>query len=177
MKNTFALCLLAGFMALAAPVARANEDVVHFGSNIHVAKGTTTHDTVCFFCNVNVEGEVQGDVVVFFGSVQLAGKAHHDVVNFFGGITADDNASIGGDMVSFFGMVRLGQNVSVGKDLVAMFGGVHAPESVTVGGDRVTFPGVLFFGPVFIIGFVIWLIVHEVRDRRRRLYMAGFPPR
>jgi hypothetical protein len=179
MKKAPMLGLMAIAFALAAPRAFANQDEVHFGNNIHVAPGTSVHDAVCFFCNVKVEGEVKGDVVVFFGSVHLAGNADHDVVNFFGGVSVEDNVNIGQDLVSFFGLIRLGENVSVGKDMVAMFGGVHAPGTVTVGGDRVSFPGWLFFGPLFIVVMVLFLVVREYRSYRRRLEMRGypFPPR
>lgn len=94
-------------LAFSAIPAFADRDQVQFGSNIHVGPGETVHDTVCFFCNVDDRGTVEGDIVVFFGSVHIAGHANHDVVNFFGSVTADDDASIGQDMVSMFGTVRL----------------------------------------------------------------------
>ena len=84
--------LLAAFGSSSAqplPVAR----MVQFGSTIHVARDTSIHDAVCFFCNVDADGTVDGDIVVFFGDVHIAGNANHDVVNFFGNITADNKAS------------------------------------------------------------------------------------
>ena len=168
-------CLLASVFAFAATPARASHDEVQFGNSIHVPAGASIHDAVCFFCSVRVEGEVEGDIVVFFGNVHVSGAAHHDVVNFFGTVTADDNAAIGHDLVNFFGGIRLGENVSVGKDMVAMFGGVHAPDSVVVGGDRVTEPAWLFWGPMLFVFTIIFVVVQEIRARRRRLYFAGFP--
>jgi hypothetical protein len=167
--------------ALGASVipAYADHDIVQFGSNIHVDRNTSVHDTVCFFCNVDADGTVQGDIVVFFGNVHIGTSANHDVVNFFGHITADNNSSIGHDMVSMFGVIRLGDNVTVGKDLVAMFGDIRTAPTVSVGGDRVVQPPWIFWGPLLIFALVIILVVREFRNHRRRAFMRNypFPPR
>lgn len=167
-----ALCLLA--FAFALP-ARAENDMVQFGSTIHIAPGETVHDAVCFFCGVDDRGTVQGDIVVFFGNVHVAGEAHHDVVNFFGNVRVDDGSSIGQDMVSFFSSVHLGENVTVGKDMVSMFGSYHSANSVKNGGDRVIQPAWLFWGPLIGIFLVVYFVVHEYRGSRRRAYMRGYP--
>jgi len=175
MKHSFfTLVLLAASLMVWAEPAYADRDAVQFGSNINVARETSVHDAICFFCSVTVEGEVNGDVVVFFGNIHLSGNAHHDVVNFFGQVSADENVSVGQNMVSIFGSVRLGDNVSVGKDLVALFGVLHAPDSISVGHDRVVQPGWVFFGPMIFVGLVIVLIVHELRGYRRRQAMRGY---
>lgn len=178
-QRIFAVSLLAAAFAAASAPAFADRDAVQFFSNIRVAPDATVHDAICFFCSVNVQGEVKGDAVAFFGNVHIAGRANHDVVNFFGQVSADDNTQIGDDLVSFFGTVRLGENVSVGKDLVAIFGIVRAPESVAVGGDRVGIPAWIVFGPLILVGLVVILIVHELRAHRRRQFLRGytFPPR
>jgi|NGEPerStandDraft_6_1074524.scaffolds.fasta_scaffold110540_1 hypothetical protein len=168
-------CLLAAVLGLFALPAFANNDIVQFGSSIHVAPDSSVHDAVCFFCDVDDRGTVQGDIVVFFGSVHIAGNANHDVVNFFGTVKAEDNSTIGNDLVSMFGSIRLGENVSVGKDLVAMFGGLRAASTVTVGGDRVVQPGWILWGPLLIIALVIIVVVREYRSYRRRLYLRGYP--
>jgi hypothetical protein len=177
-RHLLSVCLLIAILGIFSIPARASGDVVQFGSSIHVPRNTSIHDAVCFFCDVDVQGAVEGDVVVFFGNIHIANTANHDVVNFFGNITADDNAHIGQDMVSMFGNIRLGEDVSVGKDLVSMFGSLRAGESVTVGGERVAQPAWLFFGPLLFVGLVVILVVHEFRNRRRRAYMQyPFPPR
>ena len=169
---------IAVLAAFALP-AHASKDVVQFGSNIEIAPDATVHDTVCFFCNVDDRGSVEGDIVVFFGNVHIDGHANHDVVNFFGSVTAADNASIGNDLVNFFGGVRLGENVTVGKDMVAMFGAVRTASSATVGGDRVVQPAWLFWGPLLVLILVVYVIVREIRNQRQRQFARRypFPPR
>ncbi len=174
-RRLLPVCLLAVTLFGLSRPARADRDVVQFGSTIHVARDSSVHDAVCFFCNVDADGTVEGDIVVFFGNVHIAANANHDVVNFFGNVTADNNASIGQDLVSFFGSIRLGDSVTIGKDLVAMFGTIHSADTVTVGGDRVVQPGWIFWGPLFIFALVIILVVREIREHRRRAYMRRFP--
>jgi hypothetical protein len=178
LKKALAVSLFTAAFFLATIPAHADQDAVQFGSNIHVASGSTVHDAVCFFCNVNAEGEVKGNVVVFFGDVHLSGKADHDVVNFFGAVRAEDNAAIGNNLVNFCGAVRLGENVSVGHDMVAMLSSVHAPESVVVGNNRVVQPAWIVVFPLVLFAFVIFFVVRELRmwAHRRMMRHYPFPP-
>lgn len=174
-KRVLLLSLLGTALCLTCPAAHAERDAVHFGDNIHVRAGESVHDAVCFFCSVNAEGDVQGNVVVFFGSVHLAGAAHHDVVNFFGSVHADDGASIGQNLVSFFGGIRLGENVSVGHDMVALFGSARTADSVTVGNNRVVQPFWIAGVPVVVLFAILFVIVHELREHRRRRMFGSYP--
>lgn len=178
-RRLFCLCLLAVALGALAIPAHATKDEVQFGSAIHVPRDGSIHDAVCFFCDVDADGTVEGDIVVFFGDVHIGAAANHDVVNFFGSIKADDNAHIGQDVVSMFGSVRLGEGVSIGKDLVAIFGGgLRAADSVSVGGNRVIEPAWLFWGPLLVIALVVILVVREIRMRRRHPFMRyPIPPR
>lgn len=169
------ICLLAAALGIFATPAFANRDVVQFGSNIRVEPGDVIHDAVCFFCNVEDRGIVEGDIVVFFGNVNIDGHANHDVVNFFGSVNAADNAVIGHDLVSMFGGIRLGDHVAIGQDMVAMFGGLRQSGSATVGGNRVVQPAWIFWGPLFVILLVVILVVREVRASHRRLYPPVYP--
>jgi len=178
-RRLFYACLLSAALGVLALPAYASKDEVQFGSAIHVPRDASIHDAVCFFCDVDADGVVEGDIVVFFGDVHIGNAANHDVVNFFGSIKADDNAHIGNSMVSMFGSVRLGEDVSIGRDLVVMFGGgLSAADSVSVGGDRVVQPAWLFWGPLLVIAFVIIMVVREIRSHRRRAFMRyPIPPR
>jgi hypothetical protein len=173
------LCLLGAALGALALPAYASKDEVQFGSSIRVPRDASIHDAVCFFCDVDAEGTVEGDIVVFFGDVHVGSNANHDVVNFFGTVNADDNAHIGQSVVSMFGSIRLGEDASIGKDLVAMFGGgLSAADSASVGGDRVVEPAWLFWGPLLFIFLLIIFVTREVRTRRRRAFMHyPIPPR
>jgi len=97
-------------------------------------------------------------------------------VNFFGEVKADDNAQIGNDLVSFFGYVQLKKNASVGRDMVSMLGAVDSDESVSIGHDHVEFPFWIALFPFLIIGGIVYVIVHGIRESRWRRYMAQYPP-
>jgi hypothetical protein len=168
-------CLLAaGFLTASTP-ARADRDAVQFGVNIHVPKGASVKDAVCFFCNVQVDGEVNGDVVVFFGGVHLNGNAHHDVVNFFGEVSAENGVEIGDDLVAFFSMVRLGENVHISKDMVVMFGTIHAPPTLTVGHDHVYFPVFVLLAPLAVLFLICMGIASIFRGWRERRMAMNYP--
>lgn len=169
------LCLLVFALLASAPMARANNDNVQFFSDIYVPAGSTAHDTVCFFCSVRADGEINGDVVVFFGNVHIATTAHKDVVNFFGSVTAPDNATIGGSVVNFFGSLRLGENASVGKDVVSMFGFTHIAPTAVIQGNRVHFPFFVFGAPMLLLIAIVVIIRREIRARHYRAYMANYP--
>ena len=149
------VCGLALVVLAAGVPARAAKDVVHFGSSIDVGAGESIHDAVCFFCSVNVRGNVKGDLVVFFGDVRIDGRADHDVVNFFGG-------------------VELGRNVTVGQDAVVMFGQMREASSSSVGGSKVVESGLLFWIPFLLIAGMVSFGVRELRWIRRRRFLRGY---
>jgi hypothetical protein len=172
------LLVLSLFVAALAAVplsARADDDTVQFFHNIDITPDMPAGDAVCFFCSVRLEGKANGDIVVFFGNVRIAGQAQQDVVSFFGNVSASSGSSIGGDLVSFFGSIRMGDNVTVAGDMVSIFGTTHTPSSVAVHGDRVGLSPWIIFGPFLVIFFIVWLIVHELRNRRHRMAAAGYP--
>ena len=168
------VCLLAFFLSFTAR-AHANQDMVQFGSNIVVQPDKAIHDAVCFFCNVDDRGIVDGNIVVFFGNVHISGHANHDVVNFFGTVMVDHDGAIGQNLVNFFGGVRLGENASVGKDIVSMFGAFHAAESASNGGNRVVQPPWLFWGPFLLLLLGVIVLVREFRSYRRRVLLRQYP--
>jgi len=176
LKRMLAITLLGAAFAAASIPAHADSDDVHFFDDIRISPNSPGHDAVCFFCSVDVEGEVNGDIVVFFGDVHIAGHANHDVVNFFGEVKVDDNAQISNDLVSFFGYVQLKKNASVGRDMVSMLGAVDADPSASIGHDHVEFPFWIALFPILIIWGVVALIVRQVRESRWRRYMMQFPP-
>jgi len=169
----FSLLLLILCLSIGTPL-HAEEDIVQFGNTIRVGPDVTAHDTVCFFCSINIEGSVNGDAVAFFGSVHVDGHANHDVVVFFGDTRVADDSSVGQDLVNFFGTVRLGNNASVGHNLVSMFGSLHQAASATISGDRVAQPGWIFWVPFLIIFGGIAFVTSEYRSYHRRRRLRGY---
>ncbi|HWA96627.1 MAG TPA: hypothetical protein VG844_18670 [Terracidiphilus sp.] len=173
-----ALCLAIAALALAAVPARADKDVVQFGSKIVVPVNSSVHDAVCFFCSVDAQGPIDHDVVVFFGDIHVHQLANHDVVSFFGDVRVDSNAAITHDLVHFFGDVHLGDNTSVGNDMVLFFGDLRAANSATIVGNRVIEPAWLLLIPLGILAGLIYLFVSLIRSwRERHMYYAPYPPR
>jgi hypothetical protein len=176
MSRLLAVGLLGALFAASVVPAHADRDAVQFFSNIESTSEAPVHDAVCFFCNVRVQGELTGDIVVFFGNIAIDGRTHRDVVSFFSNVRAADNASIGRDVVTIFGSVYLGENASVGRDIVTLFGSQLLARSAHVGRDRVRMPAILFWGPILFLIAIVVLVVQEVRARRHRWPMAGYPP-
>ncbi len=171
------LCLTMAVLSLAAIPARADRDVVQFGSRIVVPANSSVHDAVCFFCSVDAQGPIDHDLVVFFGDVNIHSLANHDVVSFFGDVHVDSNASVTHDLVHFFGDVNLGENASVGNDMVLLFGDLRAASSASVVGNRVIEPAWLLLIPLGLFAGFIWLIVSFFRSwRERNMYYQGYPP-
>ena len=173
-----AFCIVLVVLALAAVPARADRDIVQFGSNVVVPANSSVHDVVCFFCSVDARGPIDHDLVVFFGNVHIGTQANHDVVSFFGNVRVDDNASITHDLVHFFGDVHLGDNASVGNDMVLIFGDLRAANSSYIIGNRVIEPAWLLLIPLGVLAGIIYLFVAFIRSwrERRMYYPAGYPP-
>jgi hypothetical protein len=173
-----ALTAIAVLLTFAAVPARADRDVVQFGSNVIIPADSSAHDVVCFFCSVDARGPVDHDLVVFFGDVHIAKVSNHDVVSFFGDVRVDSNASISHDLVHFFGNVHLGENATVGNDMVLFFGDLKAANSAVVNGNRVIEPAWLLLIPFAILAGFIWLIVTLFRSwQHRNIYYAyPYPP-
>ena len=176
MPRLLAIGLLAAVCAATVVPAHADRDAVQFFSNIESTPEAPVHDAVCFFCNVRVQGNLTGDIVVFFGNISIDGQTHRDVVSFFSNVRAADNSSIGRDLVTLFGSVRLGANASVGRDMVTLFGPQFLAPSAHVGRDRVRMPAIIFWGPILLLIAIVLLVVQEIRVRRRRWPLPGYPP-
>lgn len=170
-----ALSALAVAFTFTALPARADRDMVQFGSNIVIPQNGSVHDAVCFFCSVDARGPINHDVVVFFGNVHIATLSNHDVVSFFGDVRVDSNAAISHDLVHFFGDVHLGENASIGNDMVLFFGDLKAANTATINGNRVIEPAWLLLIPFLFLAGIIYLFVTLIRNWHERRLMYGYP--
>jgi hypothetical protein len=71
----------------------------YLGQDIFVASGQQVHNATCFFCSVQVEGDVSGRVVVLFGSLNVSGQVRRSATVIWGNAVVDSQARIGGDTV------------------------------------------------------------------------------
>ena len=58
---------------------------------------------------------------------------------------------------------------------MTIFGPSHTASSVIVGGDHVGLSPWIFFGPLFVIFLMVYIIVHEIRSRRMCMPYPPYP--
>ncbi len=75
----------------------------YFNEDIFVASGQQIHNATCFFCSVQVEGDVSGHVLVLFGSLNVSGQVKGGATVLWGNAVVDSQARIGGDTVVLVG--------------------------------------------------------------------------
>jgi hypothetical protein len=158
----FRLVLVMSVVFLFAPRAAHADgrDVVEFGDNIVVHAGDEVHDTVCFFCTIEVDGTVHGDMVAILGNIRLRGHADRDAVVILGSMS-------------------LGENASVDRDAVVILGSLRTATGATIGNDRVVIPTFVILFPLLIFASFIALIIWAVRailNRPKPVYPMP-PPR
>ncbi len=162
------LCAAAIF-AVALP-ALAQSNSVQFFSNTNIPQGQPVGNAVCFFCNVDVQAEVNGNLVVFFGHARTASAVHGNVVTFFGNTTVQPSVTVDQNVVNFFGRTRIEDSAHVGGNMVSMFGDAEIAPTAIISGNHVLFSFWLFLGPVLLLAAALYIILHELRQRRYRAY-------
>jgi hypothetical protein len=71
----------------------------YVGQDVFVAAGQQVHNATCFFCSVQVEGDLTGHVFVLFGSLNVSGQVRRSATVIWGNAVVDSQARIGGDTV------------------------------------------------------------------------------
>src|SRR6202044_4064470 len=71
----------------------------YIGQDVFVASGQQVHNATCFFCSVQVEGDLTGHVFVLFGSLNLSGRVEGGATVIGGNAVVDSQARGGGDTV------------------------------------------------------------------------------
>lgn len=88
------------FLALpAAALAQPGGNRTYFNQDIFVAQGQQIHNAVCFFCSVQVEGDLTGHVLVLFGSLNITGRVNGGAVVVGGNAVIDSQARLEGNAV------------------------------------------------------------------------------
>src|SRR5580692_8528519 len=87
------------FALASAALGQSPGNRTYFGEDIYVASGQQVHNATCFFCSVQVEGDLTGHVFVLFGSLNVSGQVRRDATVIVGNAVVDSQARIGGDTV------------------------------------------------------------------------------
>jgi len=91
---TLLLLLLSVSMAKAQGGSRT-----YLNQDIFIAQGQQIHHATCFFCSVQVEGEVTGNVVVLFGNLNVTGRVDGRATVIGGNAVIDSFSRLGSALV------------------------------------------------------------------------------
>lgn len=72
---------------------------VYFNQDIFIAQGQQVRNAVCFFCSVQVEGEVTGEAVVLFGNLNATGRVDGPAAIVGGNAVVDSQARLAGNLI------------------------------------------------------------------------------
>ncbi len=107
---------------------------MYFGQDIYVAAGQRVGNATCFFCSVQVEGDVSGRVLVLFGNLTVVGRVEHNAVVIRGNAVVDAEARVVGTTAVLGGNVVYETDDSLSGDAwvlgghLSNFAGGHTSE-------------------------------------------------
>ena len=151
------------------------DDVVRFGEDITVPRGTVVPSAGAFGGDITVDGTVTGAVVAFGGDITVDGTVTDAVVAFGGDVII--NGTVGTSTFAFGGDVTVGPTAVLGRDLAStdaalvLFGGdlTQAPGAQVTGQTK-TFKGFgwanagswaakgMLFNPLLGLSFFGWVV-------------------
>lgn len=149
-------------------MAQAPGNRTYIGQDIFVASGQQIHNATCFFCSVQVEGDLTGHAFVLFGSLNLSGQVRDGATVIGGNAVVDSQARIGGDTTVIGGNAVYEADESLAGDAWVLGGHLsHVPR--VKGEDRrrtVLSPKVMWGLLVLLIaGAGAAIVVPRVRRR------------
>jgi hypothetical protein len=71
--------------------------------DVFVSAGQQVHNATCFFCSVQVEGDLTGNAFVLFGNLNVSGQVRGNATVIWGNVVVDSQARIGGDTAVLVG--------------------------------------------------------------------------
>lgn len=160
-------------LLLLAPsaLAQAPGNRTYFGQDIFVASGQQIHNATCFFCSVQVEGDLTGHALVLFGSLNLSGQVHESATVIGGNAVVDSQARIGGDTTVLGGNAVYEADESLAGDAMVL-GGHLSHVDRRQGEDKrrlALSPSVLWLLVVLVLaGMLAAIIVPRIRRRATR---------
>jgi hypothetical protein len=157
MHRIFPAVLALFLIAVAVPVARADDNRVSVFHSISVEEGEQVENAVCVFCSIRVDGALQGNAVAILGSIRSNGQIEQNAVSILGGVS-------------------LGRDAHIGQNCVAILGSVRRANSDQIGQNVVEIPFAIIFIPIFLFVAVVYLIRTLVWRSRMPYPMPPPPP-
>ena len=117
-----------------APVHSAAADRTYFGQDIYVAPGQEVRNATCFFCSVQLEGDLTGHAFVLFGNITVLGRVDRSVTVIGGNAVVDAQARILGTTAVIGGNAVYESDESLSGDAwvlgghVSTFAGNHTHD-------------------------------------------------
>jgi len=140
----------------------------YVGQDIFVAAGQQVHNATCFFCSVQVEGDLTGHVFVLFGSLNVSGQVRRNATVIVGNAVVDSQARIGGDTVVLGGNAVYESDESLAGSAYVLGG--HLSHVSKASGERRghrVMVGPLFFWLLAVLVLLLLSLVIAPRVRRR----------
>jgi hypothetical protein len=140
----------------------------YVGQDIFVASGQQIHNATCFFCSVQVEGDLTGHVFVLFGSVNVSGQVQRSVTVIWGNAVVDSQARIGGNTVVLWGNAVYETDESLSGSAYVLGGHMsHVSKASGEGLSRHRVSvGPLFFGSLAVLVLLLLALLIVPRLRR-----------
>jgi hypothetical protein len=140
----------------------------YVGQDIYVASGQQIHNATCFFCSVQVEGDLTGHVIVLFGSVNVSGQVQGSATVIWGNAVVDSQARIGGDTMVLWGNAVYETDESLSGSAYVLGGHMSHVSKASAEGrsPRRVSVGPLFFGLLALLVLLLLSILIVPRLRR-----------
>jgi hypothetical protein len=156
-------------MMMVAPVALAQEpgSRMYVGQDIYVAQGQQIHNASCFFCSVQVEGDLTGNVFVLFGSLNVSGRVHGHATVLGGNAVIDAQARVGGDTVVLGGNAVYETDESLSGSAYVLGGHLSRVARPEGSRQRRISMSPMFFGLLGVLALLLLSAAVVPRVRRR----------
>jgi hypothetical protein len=128
-----------------AAVAQTPGNRTYIGEDVFVAAGQQVHNATCFFCSVQVEGELTGHVFVLFGNLNVSGRVRRSATILGGNAVVDSQARIGGDTVVLGGNAVYETDESISGNAYVLGGHLSKVSSAASSARRISLNPFIFF--------------------------------
>jgi hypothetical protein len=145
------IVLLAGISSMTAS-AQGSGSRTYFNQDIFVAQGQQIHNATCFFCSVQVEGDLTGRVFVLFGNLNVTGRIERGATVIGGNVVIDSQARIGGSALVAGGNAVYETDESISGN-AWVIGGHLSPVGARA--ERIRSAHRLSFSPVLFSGIAL----------------------